>query len=531
MLEGDRITPEIPDLGKELQAEEPLSSLAACIASSLAVEHCAIEYTTASGDHRWVAPAHDTFIRRALLRFSNHADQLVGEPMSEVPLERLPNDAAERNGLGKLRFLVNTPLTLKSGTLIGRLWLGDSKPKALAHDLTDRLEDFVRVASEMIYQQSSRSRLISAQAMSGTGSWTWRASNGRFFGSLQFWQCLSIGESQDGVSPSIILRRLKIEYRRKVIAAFKNAIETRSSCSMELQINDNCGNIKHVAANMRIDIDLNGELVGAFGTLQDITDHKRVEELGDQNKSLEEALRAANELADQHRSFVSMVCHEFRTPLAIIDGKARRVERELSDNEALEAAYTATGRIRSAVKRLTGVIERFLSATRFEAGRMSLAPEWLDLVELLNDISTTQLEIASSRRIELDFDGSETMIFGDGKLLHHVFTNLMSNALKYSPKSESIWVSTRQENGAVTVSVRDEGVGIPEDELDKVYDRFFRASTSAGIIGTGYGLHIVKEFVELHGGSIHLTSQKGQGSTFTVRLPVKPPAANGPATP
>jgi signal transduction histidine kinase len=114
-------------------------------------------------------------------------------------------------------------------------------------------------------------------------------------------------------------------------------------------------------------------------------------------------------------------------------------------------------------------------------------------------------------------------IFGDRKLLDHVFTNLISNALKYSPESEQIWVSARQDDDGVEISVRDQGVGIPEDELASIYERFFRARTSTGIVGTGYGLHIVKQFIELHHGRIDLTSREGEGSTFSVRLPRQAP--------
>jgi signal transduction histidine kinase len=114
-------------------------------------------------------------------------------------------------------------------------------------------------------------------------------------------------------------------------------------------------------------------------------------------------------------------------------------------------------------------------------------------------------------------------IQADSGALEQVFTNLLSNAVKYAPDAPEIDVVARGEGGEVVISVRDRGLGIDEEDLPQMFERFFRAKTSTGIVGTGIGLNLVKNLVEMHGGSVAIESKKGEGSTLTVRLPVDGP--------
>ena len=112
--------------------------------------------------------------------------------------------------------------------------------------------------------------------------------------------------------------------------------------------------------------------------------------------------------------------------------------------------------------------------------------------------------------------------------MRQVFSNLVSNAVKYSPDGTRIWVEGKvDDDGSVLIAVHDEGVGIPADEIDKLFERYFRASTSVGIIGTGIGLHMVKALVTMHGGDVNVSSVVGKGTTFSVRLPFNMPSVEG----
>lgn len=237
---------------------------------------------------------------------------------------------------------------------------------------------------------------------------------------------------------------------------------------------------------------------------------------------LEQSLEKEKELNAQQRRFVSLVSHEFRTPLAIIDGQAQRLIRR-GDTATVDQRAGALEKIRSAVTRLTGLMESVLSSASLEAGSIAFNPQPMDLKSLVRRACESQQEI-SRHRIKLDLDALPERFYGDPKLLNQVLANLLSNAVKYSPNSDHVDVSGRSTDEGFEVAVRDYGVGIPEIELPQLCQRFFRASTSTGIQGTGIGLNLVKALVEMHDGAIEVTSVEGEGSTFIVKLPNSSPS-------
>ncbi len=236
-------------------------------------------------------------------------------------------------------------------------------------------------------------------------------------------------------------------------------------------------------------------------------------------KRLEQALANEKEINQMQRKFVSLVSHEFRTPLTIIDGNAQRILRKI-DTMPREAMGTALGKCRASVARLTGLMESFLSSSRLEAGTIELKPGPCNLFTMLNEIIDNQRELSRSYDFIIDIEGLPREMMGDEKLLHQIFVNLLSNAVKYSPDESAIEIKGYLDDGEAVISVRDRGVGIPEDEMSKLFGRFFRASTASGIPGTGIGLHLVKNIVEIHKGTITVESVEDEGSTFLVRLPV-----------
>ena len=238
--------------------------------------------------------------------------------------------------------------------------------------------------------------------------------------------------------------------------------------------------------------------------------------------SLEVAQNNERETGETQQQFVSLVSHEFRTPLAIIDGQAQRIRRRI-DREPREGIAASMDKCRASVARLVGLIDRVLNSSRFEAGAIDFQPEACDTGKLLADIVKAEESISPSHRIICDIDRLPKSIAADDKMLRQVFTNLIGNAVKYSPKASMVWIEGRKAGEHAVIAIRDQGVGIPENEIDKLFGRFFRASTASGIAGTGIGLHLVKQLVEIHGGEISVTSVEGEGTTFTVKLPVDRP--------
>lgn len=239
---------------------------------------------------------------------------------------------------------------------------------------------------------------------------------------------------------------------------------------------------------------------------------------------LEQALNKEIELNEMQRQFVSMASHEFRTPLAIIDGTAQRLKNQARKNRLTsEDALNRVEKIRNAVTRMTRLMESTLMAARTEEGMIKVDIGPCDIGKLVREVCSRQQEISQTHAISCDLAGLPETIQADAGSLEQVFTNLLSNAVKYAPNAPDIEVMAHTRDDRVAISVRDHGFGIDADELNRVGERFFRARTSSGTAGTGIGLNLVKTLVEMHGGTFSVESKKGEGSTFTIYLPIAGP--------
>lgn len=214
-----------------------------------------------------------------------------------------------------------------------------------------------------------------------------------------------------------------------------------------------------------------------------------------------------------------MTSHEFRTPLAVIDMSVQRMLRQ-KDRIVADDLEARGNKIRAAVKTMTMLMESTLSAARMDAGKIDINIQECDLTGIISDVCDHQSEINDEFKIVCHLKDLPDVISGDRAALEQVFTNLLCNAIKYSPGGPDITVKGWCEGDDAVVSIQDHGLGIDEDDLPQMFSRFFRAETSIGIPGTGIGLNLVKLMVEMHGGSVDLESKKGAGSTFTVRLPI-----------
>lgn len=247
--------------------------------------------------------------------------------------------------------------------------------------------------------------------------------------------------------------------------------------------------------------------------------NERTQQLADQKERLAQALEKEHELNGLQRHFVSMVCHEFRTPLAIIDGNAQRIMKR-HDTIPPDRLMGALGKVRTSVTRLTDLMESVLSASKLEAGAIEIAPAPCNLTEMITEVVNNYREVNPTYKIAADVTRLPELFIVDVKLMRQVVSNLLSNAVKYSPDSALIHIEAAScDDGGVEIAVRDHGVGIPAGELEKLFERFFRASTSTGIAGTGIGLHMVQALVDMHEGRIDIASEVGVGTTFTVYLP------------
>ncbi len=232
----------------------------------------------------------------------------------------------------------------------------------------------------------------------------------------------------------------------------------------------------------------------------------------------ERALECELEAKNQQRQFFSMVSHEFRTPLAVIDSAAQMLALRA---EAVEPAMLERlGVIRTAVLRLTGLIDAYLTDERLQSGNLVLERRPVDLAGLVGATADVFRAAYPECVIETDVAELPEAVSGDEPLLGLVLGNLLGNAIKYSDDAARVRVHGSADGPTAVLEVTDGGCGIPANELPRVFDRFYRGSNAAGLPGTGIGLHTVQQIVQLHGGIITVGSVAGEGSAFRIVLPV-----------
>lgn len=231
------------------------------------------------------------------------------------------------------------------------------------------------------------------------------------------------------------------------------------------------------------------------------------------------ALQKEKELHELKSSFVTIASHEFRTPLSTVLSSASLITKYKSAEDD-EKRLKHVGRIKSAVHNLTNILNDFLSISRMEEGKIHNVPSSFDLQSFtLEVVDEMQGFLQEGQRIDYQHEGTQTTVYLDKQLLRNVIINLLSNGSKYSGENKTIWFTTGISGKTLSLVVRDEGIGIPDEDKTHLFTPFFRAQNVTNIQGTGLGLNIVKKYVEIMGGELTYESQLGSGTTFTITLP------------
>jgi two-component system sensor histidine kinase VicK len=218
-----------------------------------------------------------------------------------------------------------------------------------------------------------------------------------------------------------------------------------------------------------------------------------------------------------------MVSHELRTPLASVLGfTTLLLERDFAPDE--QRRYLEI--VDTQARRLAALAGDFLDVQLLEGGAMRLERAPVDLIELVNEQTRLFFSHLDTHRLVLELPDEAVVIDGDRDRLAQVIGNLLSNAIKYSPAGGAVRVHVELEGDRAVLMVNDQGMGIDEEDRERVFEKFFRSSeASARIAGTGLGLAVAREIVETHGGEIRVQSEPGAGSTFWIELPLKRTAA------
>lgn len=282
--------------------------------------------------------------------------------------------------------------------------------------------------------------------------------------------------------------------------------------------------------------DLNARLEHKVNERTEELEHA-ILELREANKILEEqfeltkkaesdaknALQKEKELGELKSRFVSMASHEFRTPLSTVLSSNILIQKyidkiELLNEETRGKIDKHNNRITSAIQNLNNILNDLLSLGKIEEGKITTNKAPFSLPSLFDELKEEMATYLKPGQIINMVHKGEKEITSDRQLLYNIMVNLTSNASKYSGEGKKITIASEANAHSLSVSVMDEGIGIPPEDYQHMFDRFFRAKNASNIQGTGLGLNIVKKYLELIDGTINFTSEQGKGTSFTIHI-------------
>lgn len=270
-----------------------------------------------------------------------------------------------------------------------------------------------------------------------------------------------------------------------------------------------------------------GTLILSF----DITQQKQLEydlrtlneeleqRVAQRTKELEDALNRERDLNEMKSAFVSMASHEFRTPLGTILTSTALAE-QYHDPEQKEKRDKHFRRIKASVTNLTAILNDFLSLHKLESGKINYNPTLLEAQPYFEDLlEELRLICRDGQQVIHSITYHNPQIYVDGFVLRNIVFNLVSNAIKFSPDATNVEFNVASTPDQLEIMVTDQGIGIPEEDWEKLFGKFFRATNASSIHGTGLGLSIVRQYIDLAGGTISFDSQMQKGTTFRVVIP------------
>lgn len=427
--------------------------------------------------------------------------ELMDEDGNPFPIDKLPGRLALQ-GLKSyptiLRFRI-----LKTG---GEHWsvvkatpIFDEKKNVLFainvfHDMTA-----FKYAEEKIKQSEERFRL--AIAAGKIGIWDWDVVNDQITWSDRIYKIFGIGKKEFNGTLGDFKKLIYEEDSDRVMRALERALEDKEGYTMEFRATGPKGKLIWISTSARVVFNKKKQPIRMLGALIDITERKNLE--------------------NQKEEFLGIASHELKTPITSLKAYTQVMERIFMKKRDKTSAKMLS-KMDQQINKLTKLVSDLLDVTRIGEGKLVFRKDRFDFHELVKEVVEETQRMTEKHKIMLDLMPQTKIITGDRDRYGQVIINLLTNAIKYSPKADRIIVKTFMQDKKLIFSVQDFGIGIPVAQQSQVFERFFRIEYDVprAFPGLGLGLHISSEIIKGQRGKIWLTSKKGQGTTFFFSVPL-----------
>ena len=393
-----------------------------------------------------------------------------------------------------------------------------------AKDITKR-----KIAEEKL--RKSEANLSAAQRIAHVGIWEFDVRSQQLTWSEEKFRIFGLDPTKPEPTYTQLIEMIHPDDRAVFEQAVSCALTSGTSYEIVFRIKRPSGQIRHIETRGEAIFNSALTVIQLFGTVVDITERKLAE------AETLKALQRERELSEAKSHFIAMTSHDLRTPLTTIQSSVDLLKHR-SEKLSSQRQQIHLDRISSSVEQMTGMVEDVLVLSEAEAGKLQLNPTPVDLVQLCQSL-VTELLVADKKQHKITFthqgdcstaltgtaslDDSEEVSIQyplDEKLVRYILTNLLSNALKYSPQESIVQFDMVCNSESVVFHIQDQGIGIPPEDMPRLFESFYRAKNVGVTQGTGLGLAIVKQCIDLHSGQVNVDSVVGEGTTFSVTLPL-----------
>ncbi|MCC6612578.1 MAG: PAS domain S-box protein [Anaerolineae bacterium] len=444
-------------------------------------------------------------------RFHADDEQIIH---SGQPLINKEEPNVDPNGNTRWMLTTKVPLRDAGGTVIGLVGIGrDITERKRSEEAIRTLnEELERRVAERTSQLSRTKERVEAILNSSTDVIIFCRTNGTIDRANPVFVEVFGYEGEEALFQPLT-KLVSQEHVPVIEQAFKAVLDKLESQRLEITVRRRDGVAFDADVTLSPVVSQIARLLGVVCIIRDISDRKRME------SELRAALEAERELNALKSRFVSMISHDIRTPLSVI-GSSADILRKYSERLDTDQRERHLIKIRSQVERMVDLLNDVLTISRADAGAIPLNRAPLDLDRYCCDLMEEfQSNPDISHTLLYESPGEPVIMIADEKLLYQAITNLITNAIKYSPENSTIRLQLTAEPDRVVLRVSDQGIGIPEEDQPYLFETFHRAANVGTIEGSGLGLAIVKRSIEAHGGTVTCESELGIGTTFTITIP------------